>query len=54
MTRTDNTEPAEQPGTVADRFASLSVANGDVVVFDTEDPDRWIQSDAAVELEEAR
>lgn len=44
----------ESTASIDDRFASLCIEDGSVVVYDREDPDRWIQTTEAVALEEAR
>ena len=43
----------ELPETALDseRYAHLSLDNGDVVIYDREDPDMWVQSDHVVELD---
>lgn len=33
-----------------DRYAQLSLANGEYVIYDREVPDMWIQSDLVVEV----
>lgn len=42
----------EPPETALDskRYAHLSLDNGEVVIYDREDPDMWVQSDFFVEL----
>ncbi len=43
-----STEPPETP-LDSERYAHLSLDNGDVVIYDREDPDMWVQSDHVVE-----
>jgi hypothetical protein len=33
-----------------ERYAHLSLGDGEVVIYDREDPDTWLQSDFAVEI----
>lgn len=56
MSRSEPTadRPEESPASTDDRFASLTVEDGGVVVYDRENPERWVQSTEAVTLEEAR
>lgn len=42
-------EPPETP-LDTERYAHLSLDNGEVVIYDREDPDMWLQSDVTVEL----
>lgn len=42
-------EPPETP-LDSKRYAHLSLDNGEVVIYDREDPDMWVQSDFVVEL----
>ena len=42
-------EPPETP-LDSERYAHLSLDNGEVVIYDREDPDMWVQSDLVVEL----
>ncbi len=42
-------EPPETP-LDSERYAHLSLDNGEVVIYDREDPDMWVQSDFVVEL----
>jgi hypothetical protein len=41
-------EPPETP-LDSDRYAHLSLDNGEIVIYDREDPETWLQSDFAVE-----
>lgn len=43
------TEPPEMP-LDSGRYAHLSLDNGEVVIYDREDPEMWVQSDFVVEL----
>lgn len=43
-------ENADAPGPETDRYGHLSLNTGDVVIYDRDDPDTYIQSDYAVEL----
>lgn len=36
-----------------DRYADLSLADNTTVIYDRENPQRWIQSDTTVTLDEA-
>lgn len=42
-------KPPETP-LDSERYAHLSLDNGEVVIYDREDPDMWVQSDFVVEL----
>ena len=44
-----STEPPETP-LDSERYAHLSLDNGEVVIYDREDPEMWLQSDHVVEL----
>ena len=44
-----STEPPETP-LDSERYAHLSLDNGEVVIYDREDPEMWVQSDVVVEL----
>ena len=33
-----------------EKFGTIEIGNGDVVIYDRDNPDAWLQSDAAVEL----
>lgn len=52
----DTDEPTRQstdpPETALDseRYAHLSLDNGEVVIYDREDPEMWLQSDVVVEI----
>lgn len=37
-----------------DRYVELNLNDDTIVIYDREDPQRWVQSDAAVRLVEAR
>lgn len=55
MTRNDAPDATDaQHATVDDRYASLSMADGTVVVYDSENPEAWIQSGTTVAIEEVR
>jgi len=43
------TDPPETP-LDSERYAHLALDNGEVVIYDREDPDMWVQSDVVVEL----
>jgi hypothetical protein len=42
---------ADGPDTTSTRWADLRLANGETVIYDTEEPTAWIQSTGAVDLE---
>ncbi len=42
-------DPPETP-LDSERYAHLSLDNGEVVIYDRDDPDMWVQSDFVVEL----
>lgn len=52
MTNTHDTDPTldEEPE-IDDRYASLSL-DDQVVIYDAEDDDRWIQSNLSIDLSE--
>jgi hypothetical protein len=33
-----------------ERYASIETGNGDVIIYDHEEPTAWLQSDEAVEI----
>lgn len=43
------TEPPES-ALDSERYAHLDLDNGEVVIYDREEPDTWLQSDFVVEL----
>ena len=44
-------EPAETDrGTTEELYGAFTTGGGDVVVYDTENPEAWLQSDYAVEV----
>jgi hypothetical protein len=44
-------EPASNQADEADeRYGSFTTGGGDVVVYDTDNPEAWLQSDYAVEV----
>lgn len=46
-------EPTPEPPTSAldtDRYAHLSLGSGQVVIYDRDDPETWVQSDTFVEV----
>lgn len=46
-------EPTTEPPESAldsDRYAHLPLENGEIVIYDREDPDTWLQSDVTVEI----
>lgn len=45
-------QSAEPPETPLDteRYAHLSLDNGEIVIYDREDPEMWLQSDVVVEI----
>jgi len=43
-------EPAETDSSAAQQYGAFTTGDGDVVVYDTENPESWIQSDYAVEV----
>jgi hypothetical protein len=45
---TDQTSDTD--GETADRYAALEMGDGDVVIYDREEPSAWLQSDHTVEL----
>ena len=54
---TDATAPTDvqsTPGPVPDRYASISMPEGDLVIYDRADTDGWIQSDDPVRIAEMR
>ncbi len=44
-----STDPPETP-LDSERYAHLALDTGEVVIYDREDPDMWVQSDFVVEL----
>jgi hypothetical protein len=44
-----STEPPETP-LDSERYAHLSLDNGEVVIYDRKDPEMWVQSDLVVDL----
>jgi len=44
-----STEPPETP-LDSERYAHLSLDNGEVVIYDREDPEMWVQSDLVVDI----
>lgn len=42
------TMPTTQPDTGDERYAELTLDDGSIVIYDTERPTAWLQSDAAV------
>ncbi len=42
---TASTEPESAPGPVPERYASIALPDGDLVIYDRDDTDGWIQSD---------
>ncbi|WP_197428511.1 hypothetical protein [Halapricum sp. CBA1109] len=40
--------PTTQPDTGDERYAELTLDDGSIVIYDTERPTAWLQSDAAV------
>lgn len=44
-----STEPPETP-LDSERYGHLSLDNGEVVIYDREEPEMWVQSDLVVEL----
>jgi hypothetical protein len=44
-------EPAENDSSTPDeQYGAFTTGGGDVVVYDTENPEAWLQSDYAVEV----
>lgn len=44
-------EPAENDsGNADEQYGAFTTGGGDVVVYDTENPEAWLQSDYAVEV----
>lgn len=49
----NGTDPTEEPPSSpldSDRYAHLTLADDAVVIYDREEPDRYLQSDFAVEI----
>ncbi len=44
-------DDADRPDPTSARWAELRLANGETVIYDTEEPTAWIQSTGAVALE---
>lgn len=44
-----STEPPETP-LDSSRYGHLSLDNGEVVIYDREDPEMWLQSDFVVDV----
>lgn len=51
MTRTANTDDGTQAAAIDDRYGTFETATGDVVIYDEDGDDAWIQSDVAVGLD---
>lgn len=54
---TDATAPRRTDEAVASvpaRYTSLTLPDGDLVIYDRQDEQRWVQSDDAVSLTEVR
>lgn len=49
-TRTDDTADGGADGGERKRYAEVTRDAGDVLVYDTQNEDAWIQSDSAVDL----
>jgi hypothetical protein len=45
MTTTQDTDPESD-----ERYAALETGDGDVVIYDREEPSAWLQSDHTVDL----
>jgi len=48
----DSENNRDRTNTETERYAAYRAGEGETVVFDTENPDAWLKSDAAVEVEE--
>jgi hypothetical protein len=42
--------PAENESSADEQYGAFTTGDGDVVVYDTDNPECWIQSDYAVEI----
>ena len=43
-------DPAEHDSSADEQYGAFTTGGGDVVVYDTDNPNAWLQSDYAVEV----